>query len=109
MPDFAAFNCTLFSVSLLVSVCMLGTSFSVITPLQMAIKYDRNIHKLYEDKVIGGTRGDSGRFFTGLKVDFLNQVRGGPAAAASQGHPRAASEQRLVHRVLVRKKHFFTS
>ena len=55
----------------LVSVCLFGTSFSVLHPLEMALKYNENIHLLHEGTVYGAHRGDSGRFFTGFNIHFL--------------------------------------
>ena len=58
-------------VVLLTSICLFSVSFSLLAPLEMALKYNENIHLLNENTVYGGGRGDSGRFFTGLKINFI--------------------------------------
>lgn len=71
MPDFKVYNVLLASLSALVSIILFSLSFSLLSPLDMALKYDSNIHKLDVDTVYGPGRGDGGRFFTGFYIDFM--------------------------------------
>ena len=71
MPDIKVYNVLLASLSALVSIILFSLSFSLLSPLDMALKYDSNIHKLDVDTVYGPGRGDGGRFFTGFYIDFM--------------------------------------
>ena len=67
---FATYNMILWGLTIFVSICMLGTSFSILKPWQYGIEYDNNVRFLHSE-VFGGGRKDSGRFHTGLGVDFI--------------------------------------
>ena len=71
MVDFKLYNCALGSLSVLVSIILFSLSFSLLQPLDMALKYDANIHKLDTTTVFGAERNEGGRFFNGFYIDFM--------------------------------------
>jgi len=68
---FATYNVILWFVTILVSICLLGTSFSILAPWQYGVTYNKNILYLETDRIHGASRGSAGRRFTGLGVDLL--------------------------------------